>query len=134
MCLPKIFPHAIIESVKRTVVFYRTVSGCPFENFLDSLPGGIVKKITWILMAAQELESVSDLYFKQTNSREDIRECHVEYGDLTLRILCFFYKRDIVILWGGIEIKFQNLAKEQEQKAIKYKNDFLLRRRNTWAT
>jgi len=36
--------------MKRTVIFYRTKDGnCPVEDFLDSLPGKVVQKITWVL-------------------------------------------------------------------------------------
>jgi hypothetical protein len=115
--------------VKRTVVFYRTAAGCPFENFLDSLPGGIVKKITWILTACEELENVTEFYFKRTGSG-DIRECLVECGDAVLRIFCFFYRREMIVLWGGLCVKFRDREKEEAERALRYKNDFLLRQRN----
>ncbi|MDR3200073.1 MAG: hypothetical protein LBT68_01330 [Spirochaetales bacterium] len=114
--------------MKRTVVFYRIASGCPFENFLDSLPGGIVKKITWLLAAVEELEAVEELYFKRAALHEDILECNVGCEDAVFRILCFPHKRDLVILWGGISMGFPAMMQEQFERALRYKNDFLQRK------
>ncbi|MDR1933588.1 MAG: hypothetical protein LBQ57_12300 [Spirochaetales bacterium] len=120
--------------MNRTVVFYRAASGCPFENFLDSLPGRIAKKITWLLAAIEELETVAELCFRRVRLHEDIQECYVSYGDAVFRILCFFYKRDIVILWGGLCVKFPDILEEQLNRAIRYRNDFLLQKGSVWAT
>ena len=114
--------------MRRTVVFYRTFSGCPFKSFLDSLPGRIVKKITWILTALEELDGAEELFFQKAQHRDNIRECRVACGDAVFRILTFPHGRDMVVLWGGILLEFQDMLKEQIEQAVRYKNDFLLRK------
>ena len=114
--------------MKRTIVFYRTSYSCPFENFLDLLPGRIVKKITWLLSAVQDREISSELYFRETVRDKDIQECLVNFQDNVFKILCFFHNDEIIILWGGLQIKFQDLTEEQEIRAIRYKKDFLIRK------
>ena len=114
--------------MKRTVVFYRTPSGCPFEHFLDSLPGRIVKKITWVLSAIEDLDGAAELFFKTAESGEGIMECHIACKDAVFRILSFYQGRVMVVLWGGLSVKFQGMLAEQLERAIRYKNDFLVRK------
>jgi hypothetical protein len=117
--------------VKRTIVFYRTFFGCPFENFLDSLPGRIVQKITWMLAAIEDVESAAELFFKKTCPQEDIMECRLACEETVFRILSFYQGRDMIVLWGGISMKFQNICARQLERAVRYKNDFLLREADT---
>jgi len=114
--------------MKRTVVFYRTFSGCPFEIFLDSLPGQSVKKITWVLSVVEELDCAVEMLFGK-DAREGIRECRIACGDAVFRVLVFLYGREMVVLWGGILVKFQDILREQLEQALRYKNDFLQKRR-----
>jgi hypothetical protein len=42
--------------VSRTVTFYKTVDGkCPIQDFLDSLPGRVAQKVTWVLSLLEDL-------------------------------------------------------------------------------
>lgn len=113
--------------MKRPVVFYRTAAGCPFENFLDSLPGEIVKKFIWILTACEELENAAELYFKKADPH-DIWECLIEYEDAVFRIFCFFYGEGIIVLTGGLCSDFRDVEKDEMERALRYKDDFLLRK------
>lgn len=52
--------------MKRNVIFYRTVDGkCPVQDFLDSLPGKVAKKIVWVLKLLEDLDAVPSSYFKK---------------------------------------------------------------------
>lgn len=84
------------------------------------------------MSAAQDLESVSDTHFTMTNREENIWECQAPFDDVVLRILCFPHKAELVILWAGVLVSFRGLLEEQEERAIRYKNDFLLRTGNPW--
>ena len=82
-----------------------------------------------MLTAVQELDCAAELFFQKTRQREDIRECRIVCEDSIFRILTFLHGRDLVILWGGVAMKFQDMLEEQIERAVRYKNDFLLRRR-----
>ena len=114
--------------MRRTVVFYRTAHGCPFEIFLDSLPGSIVKKITWTLTAIEEVENAANLFFKEMDTGEGIHECNVTHGGAAFRILSFYQGDNLVILWAGLLVKFRTMLAEQFQRALRYKNDYLIRK------
>lgn len=44
----------------RIVKFYKTADGkCPVEEFLDSLPGKAVQKVTWVLKLLEDLDVVA---------------------------------------------------------------------------
>ena len=117
--------------MKRAVVFYRTSSGCPFENFLDSLPGYAVQKITWVLSVIEELDNTVELFFKKADCADGIMECHVRCEDAVFRILSFFHGRDMIVVWGGILVKFQNMLTEQLKRVQRYRHDFLVLKAGT---
>ena len=57
----------------RTVVFYTTADGkCPIRSFLDSLPGKVAQKATWVLKLIEDLDSVPSIYFKKLSGTEEI--------------------------------------------------------------
>ena len=59
--------------MKRTVRFYKTEGGkSPIKEFLDSLPGKVAQKITWVLSLLEELDIVPASYFKKLVGSEDI--------------------------------------------------------------
>jgi hypothetical protein len=42
----------------REITFFKTEDGkCPVEEFLDSLPGKVARKIVWVLKLLEDLES-----------------------------------------------------------------------------
>ena len=77
----------------------------------------------------EELDCTVEQFFLKTKQREDIRECQVACEDAVFRILSFPYGNDMIVLWGGILPKFQDMQGEQIERAVCYKNDFLLHRR-----
>jgi len=51
--------------MKREIIFYKTKDGkCPVEIFLDSLPGKVAQKITWVLEILETQGMLPSLYFK----------------------------------------------------------------------
>jgi len=59
--------------VNRIVVFYRTETGkCPIEEFLDSVQGKSVQKITWVLKLLEDLIFIPKQYFKKLSGTDGI--------------------------------------------------------------
>ena len=49
----------------KIVRFYQTEDGkTPVKDFLDSLPGKVAQKVLWVLMVAEELDTLPTTYFK----------------------------------------------------------------------
>jgi len=113
---------------KRTISFYRTKDGkCPIREFLDSLPGKTVQKITWVLKLIQDLEMVPSTYFKRLEATDGIWECRVQFGSRTYRLLGFFSEDALIILTHGFSKKTQKTPKAEIERAEVCKKDFMRR-------
>ena len=113
----------------RDVAFYRTSAGnCPVEEFLDRLPAGVVRKITWVLRIVEEENLVPVQYFKKLKDTEEIWECRVNHGSNTYRILCFFASGNRLILTHGFAKKTQKTPQREIARAESYRKDYLSRR------
>lgn len=114
--------------MKRYIKFYRTSNGkCPVEEFLDSLDSKAAQKATWVLRLIEELEVISENYFKKLSGIEDIWECRVQFGNNAYRILCFFDK-SVVVFTHGFTKKTRRTPKIELEKAINYKKDYFIGR------
>ncbi len=116
--------------MNRKVIFYRTNDGkCPVEDFLDSLPGKVAQKVTWVLQILETYDILPAIYFKKL-SNSDIWECRIQFGSNIYRIFCFYDIGSIIILTHGIIKKSQKTPKKEIEKAEYYKKDYLLRRKS----
>lgn len=116
--------------MKRTVIFYKTVDGkCLIQEFLDSLPGKIAQKVTWVLSLLEDLDVLPSQYFKKLVGSEEIWECRVQFGSNAYRLFCFFINSVVVLTHGFIK-KSRKIPKKEIEKAEFYRQDFL-RRRNS---
>jgi phage-related protein len=116
--------------VSRTVTFYRTGYGkCPIQDFLDSLPGKVAQKVTWVLSLLEDLDVVPSSYFKKLIGTEEIWECRIQFGSNAYRIFCFFVDNSVVVLTHGFTKKSQKTPKSEIEKAEAYRRDFLERRK-----
>ncbi|MBZ0155059.1 MAG: type II toxin-antitoxin system RelE/ParE family toxin [Alphaproteobacteria bacterium] len=112
----------------KTVVFYRTADGkCPVLEFLDSLPGKVAQKVTWVLNLLEELDVVPSTYFKKLVSTEEIWECRIQLGSNAYRIFCFFDGHSIVVLTHGLIKKTQKTPQREIERAEAYRKDYLQR-------
>jgi phage-related protein len=115
--------------VNKTITFYRTVNGkCPIQDFLDSLPGKVAQKVTWVLSLLEDLDVVPSLYFKKLIDTEEIWECRIQFGSNAYRIFCFFVDNSVVVLTHGFAKKSRRTPKSEIEKAEAYRRDFLERR------
>lgn len=116
--------------MSRIVTFYRTSDGkCPIEKFLNSLPGKVAQKVTWVLNLLEDLDIVPSSYFKKLTGTEEIWECRVQFGSNAYRIFCFFVDNSVVVLTHGFVKKSQKTPRNEIEKAEAYRRDFLERRR-----
>jgi phage-related protein len=115
--------------VRKIVTFYTTSDGkCPVRDFLDSLPGKVAQKITWVLSLLEDLDVVPSSYLKKLVGTEEIWECRIQFGSNTYRIFCFFTENSIIVLTHGLIKKTQKTPRQEIEKAETYRRDYLKRR------
>ena len=117
--------------MERTIIFYKTAEGkCPTEEFLDSLPGKVVQKVTWVLDLIRKTEKVPTIYLKKLHGSDDIWECRIQFGPNIYRLFCFFDIGTMIVLTHGIVKKAQKTPKKEIKIAETYKNDYFRRKQN----
>ncbi len=114
----------------REINFYKTESGkSPINNFLDSLHGKQVQKITWVLEYIEENKIVPKQYFKKLVNTDDIWEIRIQSGSNIFRILCFFDIENLIVLTNGFAKKSQKIPAKEIRLAEKRKKDYLKRKK-----
>lgn len=114
---------------KRTVAFYRSASGaCPVEDFLDSQPGKIAKKIVWVLRLIEDMEFVPTQYFAKLPGTEEIWECRVNLASNAYRVLCFLSGKSSVVLTHGFIKKTRKTPRNEINRAEASRRDYLERK------
>lgn len=112
----------------KTIVFYKTADGkCPVQEFLDSLPGKVAQKVTWVLGLLEDLDVLPSSYFKKLVGTDGIWECRMSIGSDAYRVLCFFAGNSVVVLTHGFAKKSQKTPMAEIEKAEAYRKDFLKR-------
>ena len=114
--------------MNKTVIFYRAVDGkCPVEEFLESLPGKVVRKVVWVLRLLEDIDRVPASYFKKLAGTEDIWECRIQFGSNAYRVFCFFLNNSVVLTHGFVK-KSQKTPAREIERAEAYRRDFFKRR------
>ena len=98
---------------------------CPIEVFLDSLPGKVAQKITWVLSIVEEFDSIPQKYFKKLTDEQNIYECRIDFGGNTYRLLGFFHVDNFVVLTNGFMKKTAKIPKEEIEVCKRRMQDFL---------
>ena len=118
--------------MRKTIIFYRTADGkCPIQKFLDSLPGKVAQKVTWVLGLLEDLDVLPSSHFKKLVGTDEIWECRVTLGSDAYRVLCFFAGNSVVVLTHGFAKKTQKTPRAEIERAEAYRMDFLKRKRGT---
>ena len=113
----------------RGITFFKTEDGkCPVEEFLDSLPGKVAKKIVWVLKLLEDLEMIPASYFKKLPGTEEIWECRIQLGSNIYRIFCFFAGSSKMILTHGFIKKSRKTPIAEIERAEAYRREYLSRR------
>lgn len=81
--------------------------------FLDSLPGKVVQKITWVLSIFEDFDIILKKYFKKLTDVQNIYGCRVDFGGNTYRLLGFFHVGNFVVLKNGFMKKTTKTPKEE---------------------
>jgi phage-related protein len=93
-------------------------------DFLDSLSGKASQKITWVLKLIEEINVVPEKYFKKLTPY-DIWEVRADFSGNTYRILSFIHNDSRLILTHGFVKKTQKTPKNEIEKALSYKSEYL---------
>lgn len=113
--------------MRREVNFYKTVTRkCPVEEYLDSLPGKVAQKITWVLKLLEDLKVIPAVYFSKMSGTDNIWECRVKLGSNIYRIFAFLDGNRIVLTHGIVK-KTRKIPKREIAKAEMYKKDYFKR-------
>ncbi|SNX59676.1 Phage-related protein [Nitrosomonas ureae] len=114
----------------RTIHFYRSESGaCPVEDFLDSLSGEQVQKVTWVLQLIEDLEVIPAQYFKKLVNTDDLWEVRIQAGNNIFRLLGFLEGKQVVILNHAFQKKTQKTPAKEILIAEARKKEYLKRRK-----
>ncbi len=114
--------------MSRELLFYRTTSGkCPVQEFLDSLPGKVAQKVTWVLSLVEDLEGVPTQYFTKMPGTADIWECRIKQGSNIYRVFAFWDGKKVILTHGFIK-KTQKTPGNEIEKAESYKRDYFQRK------
>jgi len=87
--------------MKKEVILYQKADGTyPVQDFLDSLPGKVSKKITWVTSLVEGLEHVPAQYFSKLSDTDDVWEFRIKLGSNIYRVFAFFDGRYVVLTHG----------------------------------
>ena len=110
------------------IIFYRDSKGnSPIETFLDGLSSKQALKVTWVLNLIEEHENIPRTYFKKMTNTNDIWEVRIQSGNNAFRLMCFKFKKEIIILTNGFHKKSQKTPRNEILLAEKRKADWLRR-------
>jgi phage-related protein len=107
--------------VERTIIPFKNY----FSDFYFSLDEETQEKIDYSIEIVSKIQMVSKKFFEKVDKPNDIYEIKAEYEGNIYRILCFFDKGNLIILGNGFQKKTQKTPKQEVEKAIKIKAEYL---------
>lgn len=111
--------------------FYHLPSGrCPFTDFLDKLHPR--NDLVYIMNDLERLKTEGNnmIWGQVKFLRDGIYELRTPTRTLQVRTFYFFYNKSNIIVTNGCAKKDKKRQNEEIDKAIKYKNDYLMRNNN----
>ncbi len=115
--------------MKRTVLLYETEDKKSYvKDFLLSLDDKIRNEIIKIIKLLQDVDVLSEPYFKKLTNTDGIWEIRKKFGSNSYRIF-FFFDENIAILTHGLLKKTTKTPKQDIIKAEKIKNNYLMRKK-----
>lgn len=106
--------------MKREILFYKEY----FNDFFESQPQVVQKKIDWMLIAVKDLPMIPEKYFKHIEGTNGLYEIRVKVGSNIFRIFSFFDKGNIVVIGNGFQKKTQKTPKGEIEKALRIKKEY----------
>lgn len=104
----------------REILFYKEY----FNEFFESQPKVVQKKIDWMLIAVKDLPMIPEKYFKHIEGTNGLYEIRVKVGSNIYRIFSFFDKGNIVVIGNGFQKKTQKTPKGEIEKALRIKKEY----------
>ena len=101
----------------RKIVFFKSY----FQNFFNQQSKKVKEKIVWTFDLIDDLQRVSETYFKHIEDTDGLYEIRVQIGSDIFRIFCFFDKGNLVVLANGFQKKTQKTSKKEIELALKIK-------------
>lgn len=105
---------------KRDLLFYKDY----FQEFYDSQPTKVQKKILWTLRIIEDLDRIPEVYFKHLENKDGLYEIRVQSGSDIFRIFCFFDKNHLIVIGNGFKKKTQKTPGKEIERAEKIKHDY----------
>ena len=104
----------------RELYFYKNY----FQDFYLTQNLKVQKKILWTLKIIEEIETISEIYFKHLKGTDGLYEIRVRVGNNIFRIFCFFDVENIIIIGHGFQKKSQKTPRKEIEQAIKIKKHY----------
>lgn len=95
-----------------------------FWDFFNSQPQKIRDKIVWTIQLIQNVERISEQYFKHIEDTDGLYEIRVQFANKAIRIFCFFDEGQLIIAINGFLKKSQKTPPQEIVLALKIKNDY----------
>ena len=109
------------------IIYYETKDGgCPVEDFINSKSINNKAKIFSLLTILEEKGPNLPRPYADF-LKEGIHELRVKLSGDQTRILYFFCYKDFIILTHGFNKKTERVPENEIKKAVKHREDFLLR-------
>jgi phage-related protein len=95
-----------------------------FEEFYDSQPEKVQRKILWTLKIIEEIDRIPEVYLKHLKNTSGLYEIRVQVGSNIYRIFCFFDIDNLVVIGHGFQKKSQKTPKQEIAKAEQIKQEY----------
>lgn len=107
--------------------FFSKNGKSPVTEFLNSLTGKQLQKITWVLEYFEETNIIPKQYFKKLTNSDNIWEIRTIYAGNIFRLLGFFDMENVFVITNGFIKKTQKTPEKEIRIAEKRKLEYLKR-------
>ena len=105
---------------KRELYFFKQY----FEEFYDTQPEKVKRKILWTFKVIEEIDRVPEVYLKYLKNTTGLYEIRVQVGNNIFRIFCFFDFDNVVVIGHGFQKKTQKTPRQEIERAEQIKRDY----------
>jgi phage-related protein len=109
------------EEKMRTIFLYKNY----FTGFFDTLKPKVRDKIIWTFRVIESQRLIPQEYLKHIEGTSGLYEIRIQFSSDIFRIFCFFDDGKLIVLANGFQKKTQKTPKEEIEKALKIKEEYL---------
>ncbi len=110
----------------RNIIVYKDY----FENFLNTQPPKVQRKILQILRVIEEVEVIPSNHIRHLEGTEGLYEIRVIFGGKLFRVFCFFDSGKMVILLSGFQKKSTKTPAEMIRKNTRLMREYFKEKNN----